>query len=280
MLAPVARRVRRLQFIDRDMAAVRYRACVRGGTVVVAPKNISGEFEISATSDIACRVVVSGYYEPDVTTALEDLQLKEGTIVNVGANVGFYAAYLARRFVDCKKVLAIEPNPEAFRQLESNIRRNGLSGRVEPLQMCIGDSEGLVDFSLVEGMSEYSSIGHIAHPRVAGERQVTGRVKISSLGSIMGRERVALIFVDTEGAEQLVFRGAREILIRDKPILFFECSNTLLRNFHGSTRDLEGQLQALGYVVRNGLCRRLSLQHPYEGEALAVHRDDLSETKS
>jgi hypothetical protein len=100
-------------------------------------------------------------------------------------------------------------------------------------------------------------------------------VPIASLGKMVGDERVALIFVDTEGAEQTVFGGAAKILLRDKPLLYFECSNTLLRKFGSSTRELEVKLNGLGYVVRNGLCSRLALRHPYEGEAIAIHREDL-----
>jgi FkbM family methyltransferase len=272
---PAIELVAKLRFSDATAASRHYRQCVQGGTLIVRPNNIAGEFEVSATSDIASRVALSGSYEPEVTAVLSQLKLKEGVIVNIGANVGFYSVYLASAFPGSARIISIEPNPEAFRQLQGNISRNGLSNRIQAVQACIGDKEGHIDLSIIDGMPEYSSIGGIAHPSVANLRQTSVTVRILPLTAIVGSERVALIFVDTEGAEAIVFGGARDILLRDKPLLFFECSNTLLRKFGSSTRQLESTLQDLGYVVKNGLCQRLALQHPFEGEGMAIHKDDL-----
>jgi FkbM family methyltransferase len=272
---PLLRLTRKLRPYGTELASQHYRDSVVGGTLIVSPKNIPGVFEISARSDIAGRVVVNGSYEPEVTTLLEGLALKSGVIVNVGANVGFYSIYLARAFPSALRVIAVEPNPEAFRQLRVNIERNNLSLRIEALQMCIGDSAGEIELSIIEGMPEYSSIGGIAHPSVADRTQIRVRVPIRPLASLLRDDPVCLIFVDTEGAEELVFRGARDVLMRDKPVLLFECSNTLLRKFGSSTRELESTLNGFGYVVKNALCQRLSLQHPFEGEAIAFHRDEV-----
>lgn len=275
MFGPLIKGIAKLRFADPATASRRYRESVLGGTLIVAPKNISGQFEVSATSDIASRVVLSGCYEPEVTAVLSELKLKEGMIVNIGANVGFYSVYLAKAFPDSTKTLAIEPNPEAYRQLQNNIGRNDLSMRIHAVQACVGESEGNIELFVIDGKPEYSSIGGIAHPGVTKFKQTSVKVRVVPLADLVGDERVSLIFVDTEGAEVIVFGGARDILLRDKPLLFFECSDTLLRKFGSSTRELEARLQSLGYIVRNGLCQRLPLQHPFEGEAIAIHKDDL-----
>jgi FkbM family methyltransferase len=273
---PLLRLLAKFQFTDASLAARCYRESVLGGVVILAPRNIAGQFEVSATSELASRVVRTGCYEHDVTKVLNTLKLKEGLIVNVGANVGFYSIFLATVFPKATKVLAIEPNPEAFRLLQKNIIRNELSHRIQAIQTCIGDTDGKTTLSVIAGMPEYSSIGGIAHPGVASCVQASVEVPIAPLGNLVGDERVSLIFVDTEGAEETVFGGATKILLRDKPLLYFECSDTLLRKFGSSTKKLEVKLKGLGYVVRNGLCRQLALQHPYEGEAIAIHKEDLA----
>ena len=275
MFGPLLKIMAKLRLGDTSIAAQCYRESVLGGTLILAPKNISGQFEVSATSDLASRIVLTGSYEPDVTAVLSKLKLKNGIIVNVGANVGFYSVYLATVFPDSIKVLAIEPNPEAFRLLKSNIARNNLSSRILPMQTCIGESEGTIELSIIEGMPEYSSVGGIAHPGVANRVQLRVEVPVVPLSTLVGDERVSLIFVDTEGAERSVFAGAEEILLRDKPLLFFECSDILLGKFGSSAKELELKLSSLGYVVRNGLCQRLPLQHPFEGEGIAIHKEDI-----
>jgi FkbM family methyltransferase len=270
---PVLKLRAKNRLIDPTDAVDFYKSTVRGGTLVLAPKNLSGTFEVSATSDIASRVVLSGCYEPEVTAALDKLNLQNGIIVNIGANIGFYSVYLATAFPTADKILAIEPNPEAFELLKKNIARNSMQDKIEAVQACIGNSLGSIKLSIVVGKPEYSSIGGIAHPGVASFEQISVDVPVAPLASIVGPNKVALLFVDTEGAEAIVFQGARDVLVRDKPILFFECSDTLLKKFGSSTQELDDTLQSLGYIVRNGLCTRLRLQHPFEGEGIAIHKD-------
>jgi FkbM family methyltransferase len=276
VFGPLLKLIAKIHLTDASSATRCYRECVLGGVVILAPKNISGQFEVSATSELANRVACTGCYEQDVTEVLNTLKLKEGLIVNVGANIGFYSIFLASAFPKATKVLAIEPNPEAFRLLQKNIIRNELSNRIQAIQTCIGDTDGKTTLSVIDGMPEYSSIGGIAHPGVASFVQASVEVAIAPLSNVVGEERVSLIFVDTEGAEETVFGGATKILLRDKPLLYFECSDTLLRKFGSSTKELEVKLNDMGYVVRNGLCRQLALQHPYEGEAIAIHKEDLA----
>jgi FkbM family methyltransferase len=280
IFGPLLLLVRKVRSFGTELASQHYRDVVVGGTLMVSPKNIPGIFEIDAKSDIAARVVINGSYEPEVTTLLDRLTLKAGVIVNVGANVGFYSIYLARGFPGALRVVAVEPNPEAFRHLKVNIERNDMSHRIEAAQVCVGDSEGEIELSVIEGMPEYSSIGGIAHPSVSDRTQFKVRVPIRPLAAVLRGDPVCFIFVDTEGAEQLVFKGARAVLLRDKPLLLFECSDTLLRKFGSSTMELESTLNDFGYVVKNALCPRLSLQHPYEGEAIAFHLDDLKNGSS
>jgi FkbM family methyltransferase len=270
LLGPLAKLRSKLRLADPATAVGRYREVVVGGNVILRPRNIPGFFEVSATSDLASRIVLTGSYEPDVTAVLSKLPLDDGVIINVGANVGFYSVYLAATFPDSAKILAIEPNPEAFGLLKENIVRNGLESRISAIQTCIGEFEGKIELSIIDGMPEYSSVGGIIHPGVANRVQIRVEVPVVPLSTLVGTNSVSLIFVDTEGAELSVFAGAEEILLRDRPLLFFECSDTLLKKFGGSSRQLENKLRSLGYIVRNGLCQTLPLQHPFEGEAIAL----------
>jgi FkbM family methyltransferase len=254
----------------RNGAALRYRQVVVGGTITVAPANIGGRFDVSATSDLASRIVSTGEYERDVSQALSALKPMDGLLVNIGANVGFYSYFLATRFPGAAGVLAIEPNPEAFELLSINIRKNGMEGRIRAAQVCIGEQEGTASLSVVAGKPEYSSLDGIIHPAVDGLRQESLAVPMLPLQRLVGEEKVSLIFVDTEGAETAVFSGARDVLLRDHPILFFEYSNTLLKKFGSSSQELESLLAGLGYEVRDGLTGKSGLSHPYEGEGLAV----------
>lgn len=247
-----------------------YDETVVGGTLIVKPQNLKGAFAVPATSHLASRVVRTGQYEPEISALLGKWSHLEGHVVNIGANVGFFAIHIAQTFSKCQGVFAIEPNPSAYSLLLENIAQNNVGDKVKPIQMCIGDSEGEVDFAVIEGMPEFSSISAIVHPTVAEYPQTIIRVHVATLDKILGGAKTSFLMIDTEGAEYLVFKGSEQLIRREMPILLFECADTLLQKFGGTSMQLEKLVQSFGYVVRDALAPKMPLKHPFNGEAIAV----------
>jgi len=79
---------------------------------------------------------------------LADLQLpRNSLILDVGANIGLFALSVAARHPTCF-VFAMEPNPGIFRELVTNIHRNGLSHQIFPINAAAcerGDKQITVD---------------------------------------------------------------------------------------------------------------------------------------
>ena len=59
----------------------------------------------------------------------------------------------------------------------------------------------------------------------------------------------ALIKVDVEGVEALVFAGARCVLEQHQPVVISEISNVLLESFDATGRDIVAMFEALSYRV-------------------------------
>jgi len=248
------------------------------GEIVVSPQNINANFRVSASSDLAKRVITTGFYEPELTAALKHFKNTiNGDIINIGANVGFYSIFFAKEFPNVRKIYAIEPNIEAYTSLEFNIAENCCGNRIQPIQACIGDEAGDLDFVFIPGMSEYSSIDKIIHPSVKDfyERRIT--IEVQTLDELLQDTEMdpKLVFLDTEGAELLVFKGAIRLLKKYQPILIFECQESSLRKYNHSTLMVENYLKNIGYTVRNALYPRTSLQHPFVGNAIAIPKDNM-----
>jgi hypothetical protein len=94
-------------------------------------------------------------------------------------------------------------------------------------------------------------------------------VPIRLLAPVLGSRRASFMFIDTEGAEAQVIRGAMDVLKRDRPVLMFECLDPLLQKFGDSSAACEAMLTEAGYVVRDALAPSVKLKHPFEGEAIA-----------
>jgi FkbM family methyltransferase len=245
-----------------------------GGEIVLTVDNIPGHFMLPAVSDLARRIIMDGCYEPEVTKALKQFSNIEGVVVDVGANVGLYASYFAHMCQKAGKVVAIEANPEAYKYLVQNMDRNDLSSKVETVNACIGSERKFVEFAYVAGKPEYSSVAGIVHPAIQASSIQTISIPQIQLDEVVSPKSVSLIFVDVEGAEEYVFRGAEKILRESHPILFFECSDILLGKFGCSSQGLVRYLSSLGYHVTNPLANDATLPYPYEGEAVARYTAD------
>lgn len=234
---------------DRQQAQFWQTVHRNGGTIHVYPANIQGDFLIDVRSHVALQVLEQGIYEEEITHHMNQLSLnQQGAVVNVGANVGLMTVFLARKFG--RKTIAVEPNPEAFELLQKNVSLNGLGERVTCIQACIGAEPGNVEFSFVRGKPEYSSMGGIVHPCVSAEAREVLCVPVKPLSHVI-TEPVAFMLIDTEGAEELVFKGAQEIIQRDHPVIMCECTDVLLPKFGTSASNVISWLIGQGYQVRD-----------------------------
>lgn len=57
---------------------------------------------------------------------LRKLRMREGAIVDIGANIGIISLFLSGLHPD-RRVVAIEPSPDTFEALNANVSRSGLN---------------------------------------------------------------------------------------------------------------------------------------------------------
>lgn len=141
----------------------------------------------------------SGFYSP-----------KPGDIVfDIGANVGVFAIYLARRNSNCR-ILALEPFPENFDYLCRNLEVNNIRN-VEPWQVALGTRASAA--YMVEVGSR--SLDHVLRTDRGGG--VCYEVETTSLRDLLRRaraDRVSLLKMDIEGSESVVFAEVNPAILR------------------------------------------------------------------
>lgn len=159
--------------------------------------------------------------------------LKPGMrVVDVGANVGYYALMIARGVGPDGSLLAIEPEPANLEELTRNVRLNGIENATI-LPLACGRADGTA--RLRPGMNGRIELG-------AGQGS---EVTIRSLDSVLDRP-VDLIKVDVEGFEGEVLAGAERILREQRPDLFVEVHPSFLSpptTFSGLFAALDGYSQ-------------------------------------
>src|SRR4051794_29288953 len=78
-------------------------------------------------SDEIQRNIYLGTFEPHETALLIKYLEPGMTILDVGANVGYFTALAASRVGDNGKVYSLEPSPYVFSQLEKMIQKNKIA---------------------------------------------------------------------------------------------------------------------------------------------------------
>lgn len=220
------------------------------GDVALRVQQFGGTFQMSPHSDLFRRLVRYRSYEPK-TAAFFDISVQpHKDIIDVGANIGFFTVLGARRLT-IGRVLAIEPVEPAYSRLKANVERNGVADRVILFRGAAGAATGEVTLSVVEGREEYSSVGELRHPAIAGTASHRCTAPVRTVDDLVDQHglKPAILKVDVEGAEGFVFQGATRTLSQFRPIVISELSNSLLRNLGFDGKQIVTLFRDLDYIV-------------------------------
>jgi FkbM family methyltransferase len=172
--------------------------------------------------------------------ALEALVARGSTVIDVGANVGYFTRRFAAWVLPGGRVLALEPEAQNAGDLRRLAARHRWS-HVECLQAAAADRSG-------DGRLALNPV-HPADHRLSG---TTGEVvELVTLDELMAARRwpaVSLIKIDVQGAELAVINGAVETIRRCRPALYVEVDDEALVAQGASARALASRLDARGYA--------------------------------
>lgn len=152
--------------------------------------------------------------EPDTLEWIDSM--RPGDILfDVGANVGLYTLYAARKGV---KVYAFEPESQNYAILNRNIYLNLLQDNVVALNVALSDTR-TVDFLYLSSMDKGASL-HTVHENLdfagqrfdAGFRQGIIATTLDSLVAEWNLPRPTHIKMDVDGHEAAIVTGAAQTL--------------------------------------------------------------------
>jgi FkbM family methyltransferase len=147
-----------------------------------------------------------GRFEPDVLAALQRWARAGQTVVDIGANIGYFTAHLARAVGAGGVVHAFEPEPANAALLRANMRRNGLN-QVQLHELALGESPGrALLHTAVDNGGMHRLYGSVCCDGPAVE------VPVQRLDTLLVPGSVALIKIDVEGFEHAVLRGAQLLM--------------------------------------------------------------------
>jgi FkbM family methyltransferase len=216
--------------------------------------------------------LLSGAYEPHLTAVFERYCHAGMTVVDVGANLGYYSLLASHLVGPSGKVVALEPNSENCRLLLSSVRLAGVTN-VELLPVAADASSGWAYYSTHVG-----SNGGLVHDDDLLARPGTV-VPTFALDDLI-TSPVAFLKMDVEGAEGRVVKGAARIIEHDRPIITTELKEEMLRRVSSTTvAEYLGYFEGLGYTPAL-LEKDSGAEKPYPSvAALLADWDDSDELR-
>jgi FkbM family methyltransferase len=187
-------------------------------------------------------------YEPELLY-LDRLLSPGMTFVDVGACYGVYTLVAAKLVGAKGRVIAFEPASRSYAVLQENIKLNGLAN-VRPYRVALSDRIG---FSRLYHQPDPGRNSLGVPEGISGAPE---EVETNTLDSVLGSgpsERVDVMKLDVEGAEELVFRGAREILTTAHPAIIFEVNPEAVTALGLSPRGAWDILDRMGYSTFRAL---------------------------
>lgn len=163
------------------------------------------------------RHVAGKAYEPEVESIFRD-RLKDGmSVIDIGANIGYFTM-LSRSLVGPKgRVFAIEPNVNNLRMIEASRRINGFVN-LDVLGCAASDKTELMTLH-----SEFSN-GSVASAREVSDLWTTTIVPAVVLDDFVGNRQIDFIKVDVEGNELRALLGLEKTIERCRPFIVSEFS--------------------------------------------------------
>jgi FkbM family methyltransferase len=189
------------------------------------------------------RSLVYGSWEPEAVEVIKRQVTPGMTVLDVGAQSGFYSLLFSKLVGHNGKVVAFEPLPANYRFLEENLELNRITN-VTVERSAVAERSGEINFDFPA-----DSPWLVAGPVLASDNQGTFSVPSVSIDDFL-LERgipVHLIKMDIEGAEVMALRGARRTLEQYHPILVIELHST---GQESPMLSIPGHLRELGYEVQ------------------------------
>lgn len=194
-----------------------------------------------------------GEADDQVRRALLARIAPDATVLDVGANVGWWTVPLARALAPKGgRVVAFEPVPDNRARLEWAIQANRVQQSVQVSGEALGEQEGELGMWLKSSQTGAGS--GTAALVTNSESESHLKVRVTTLDQWATEHdltRCDLIKLDIEGAELMMLSGAEQFIAKHRPIIFGEFESYWLSTFGQTFLDVAEWATRMGYRMES-----------------------------
>ena len=197
------------------------------------------------------RTIYLGCYEPLNTWRFRKLLAPGMTVIDVGANIGYFTLLAARCVGPWGRVIAIEPHPVNHALLSATVAENQLA-QVTTLQIGLAERTGVGQIS----MADQAKFPNRTATMVYEQEPSAVPVPVRCLDDCVKEweiKSIDLLKIDVDGFETRIIAGAQETLRRGiVRNLVIEFNDHWLHETGSSPERLRGMIEQTGLVDRTG----------------------------
>jgi FkbM family methyltransferase len=216
--------------------------------------NIQGSkmyVDCNATA-LGLRLWMNGTHEKLETELFEKMAQDSMVVVDIGANIGYYTLIAARLVGKKGTVYAFEPEPSNYKLLCENIAINGYANIV-PIQKAVSNTSGKAKLYVDKAIGDVSSFAKdnvLTHSKNVDCLEVETITLDDFFERTVGDDRIDLMKIDVEGAEELVIDGAERVLRNNRLKIFMEFMPDQLTKAGTDPLKLLYKLQNYGFAIK------------------------------
>ncbi|MBM3437046.1 MAG: FkbM family methyltransferase, partial [Bacteroidetes bacterium] len=188
-----------------------------------------------------------GFYEPFETDFVKKEVKKGDTVLDIGANIGYYTLIFAKLVGEKGRVFAFEPDPENFALLKKNVEVNSYHNIIL-INKAVSNKNGKTRLYL----SEESKGDHRLYDCEDGRNFV--EVETVRMDDFLKEKanKIDFIKMDIQGAEGAALQGMQQILKNNRDLrITTEFCPDLLRGFGTKPEEFIQILKECDFLIYN-----------------------------
>jgi FkbM family methyltransferase len=222
------------------------------------------------------------YHEPEIFTFLDNFlnhtkeKLKEVIYCDIGANIGLYTLFVAKRIGNKGKVISFEPQPLTYQRLIENIKLNNLEN-ILSVNKAVGD----INSSIAIRQSPDSAKAFVSRTK---EDRKDIKVEMVSFDNFLKNNDIAKVDylkIDVEGFEYFVLQGMKEFLKNSPPIIIqIELYEEFLKRSGSSINQTLNYLNDLGYTfwqLNSNNIKLIECKDNISGDLFLIKKENIKE---
>ncbi|UHA75622.1 FkbM family methyltransferase [Paenibacillus sp. 481] len=194
---------------------------------------------------ITPELVMHGSMEWPLTKYLHDHVQPGQTVVDVGANIGYFSVLLSHLVGPSGRVYAYEAHPDMHRYLEHNLSLNTMHDRALTFPYAVYSRDELIHF---QASYRYMGNSSLQQHNEEYHHHYRDDIKTVSVQGValdthlkqLGVDKVDFLKIDIEGGEYHAFAGMETIIREQVKVVVFELNRMMLQHdepkFHALLR--------------------------------------------